>query len=58
MLNTTEILIHIILERNTKKIIVIESSGNQENKKSRMRKRKNKGSIDEISQALLIKQKN
>ena len=58
MLNTTEILTHIILERNTKKIIVIESSGNQENKKSRMIKRKNKGSIDEISQALLIKQKN
>ena len=58
MLNTTEILIHIILERKTKKkIIVVDSSDNEENKKRRMRKGKNKDSIDEISQGLLIKQK-
>ena len=58
MLNTTEILIHIILERKTKKIIVIDSSDEEENKKRRMRKRKNKECIDEVSQRLLIKLKN
>ena len=57
MLNTTEILIHIILERKTKKIILIDSSDDEENKKGRMIKRKNKESIDEISQGLLIRQK-
>ena len=57
MLNPTEILIYIILEWKTKKIIVIDSSDDQGNKKRRMRKRKNKESIDEISQGLLIKQK-
>ena len=56
MLNTTEILIHIILERKTKKNIVINSSDNEENKRRRIRKIKNKDSIDEISQGLLIKQ--
>ena len=58
MLNPTEILIYIILEWKTKKIIVIDSSDDQGNKKRRMRKRKNKESIDEISQGLLIKLKN
>ena len=57
MLNPTEILIYIILEWKTKKIIVIDSSDDQGNKKRRMRKIKNKESIDEISQGLLIKQK-
>ena len=58
MFNTTEIVIHIILERKTKKNYCYRSSDNEENKKRRMRKRKNKESIDEISQGLLIKQKN
>ena len=57
MLNTAEILIHIILERKTKNNIFIDSSDDEENKKRRMIKRKNKGSIDKISQDLLIKQK-
>ena len=57
MLNTTEVLIHIILEKKVKKIIVIDSSDDEENKKRRMRKIKNKGNIDGISQGLLIKQK-
>ena len=58
ILNTTEILIHTILERRTKKIIVIDSIDDKENKKRRRRKRKNKDRIDEISQGLLINQKN
>ena len=57
MLNTTEVLIHIILEKKVKKIIVIDSSDDEENKKRRMRKIKNKGNIDGISQGLHIKQK-
>ena len=52
-----KILIDIILERKTKKI-VIDSSDHEENKKRMMIKRKNKESIDEISQGLLIKQNN
>ena len=52
-----KILIDIILERKTKKI-VIDSSDHEENKKRMMIQRKNKESIDEISQGLLIKQKN
>ena len=40
------------------KIIVIDSSDDEKNKKRKMTKRKNKESIDEISQGLLIKQKN
>ena len=39
------------------KIIVIDSSHGKENKKSKMRKIKNKESIGEISQRVLIKQK-
>ena len=58
MLNTTEVLMHIILERKVKKkIIVIDSSDDEENKKRRIRKRKYKGNIDGISQGLFIKQK-
>ena len=57
MLNKTKILIHIILERKTNKKIAIDSSDDEENKQRRMRQRKNKQSIDEISQGLLIKQK-
>ena len=57
MLNTTEILIHVILERKMKKIIALKSSEYKGNRKRRMRKRKNKTSIDEISPGLLIKQK-
>ena len=57
MLNTTETLICIIIEKKTKKAIVIDSSDAEENEKRRMRTRKNKESIDEISQGLLIKQK-
>ena len=57
MLNTMEILIHFILERKTKKGNVIDGSDDKENKKRTMRKRKNKESIDEIRQGLLIKQK-
>ena len=57
MLNKTKILIHIILERKTNKKIAIDSSDGEENKQRRMRQRKNKQSIDEISQGLLIKQK-
>ena len=56
MLNTTEILVHIILERKTKKKYVINGNDDEENKKIKMRKRKIKDSIDEISQELLIKQ--
>ena len=41
-----------------KKIIVIDSIDDKENKKRRRRKRKNKDRIDEISQGLLINQKN
>ena len=52
-----KILIDIILERKTKKV-VIDSSDHEENKKRMMIQRKNKESIDEISQGLLIKQKN
>ena len=56
MLNTTEVLMHIILERKVKKkIIVIDSSDDKENKKRRIRKRKYKGNIDGISQGLFIK---
>ena len=58
ILNTTEILIHTILERRTKKIIVIDIIDDKENKKRRRRKRKNKDRINEISQGLLINQKN
>ena len=58
MLNITKILIHIILERKTNKKIVVDSSDGEENKQRRMRQRKNKESINEISQGLLIKQKN
>ena len=57
VLNKTKILIHIILERKTNKKIVIDSSDSEENKQRRMRQRKNRESIDEISQGLLIKQK-
>ena len=57
MLNTTETLICIVIEKKTKKAIVIDSSDDEENEKRRMRTRKNKESIDEISQGLLIKQK-
>ena len=55
MLNTTEIMIHIILE---KKIIVRDSGDNKENKARTMRKRKHNESLDKISQGLIIKQKN
>ena len=41
-----------------KKIAVINSSGDKDNKKRKMRKRKNKDSIDETNQGLFIKQKN
>ena len=54
MLNTTEIMIHIILE---KKIIVRDSGDNKENKERTMRKRKHNDSLDKISQGLIIKQK-
>ena len=57
MLNKTKILIHIILERKTNKKIAKDSSDGEENKQRRMRQRKNKQSIDEISQGLHIKQK-
>ena len=51
MLNTIEILIHITLEKKTKKIIVIDSSDDDEgNKKRRMRKRKNVENVDEMNQ--------
>ena len=40
-----------------KKIIALKSSEHKGNRKRRMRKRKNKASIDEISPGLLIKQK-
>ena len=40
-----------------KKIIALKSSEYKGNRKRRMRKRKNKASIDEISPGLLIKQK-
>ena len=49
MLNTTEILIHIILKDEDKKNIVINiigSGDDKENKKRKMRKIKNKKSID------------
>ena len=49
MLNTTEILIHIILKDEGKKNIVINiigSGDDKENKKRKMRKIKNKKSID------------
>ena len=48
---------YYIGKEDEKKFIVIDSS-HEENIKRRMRKRKNKDSIDEISQELLIKQKN
>ena len=54
MLNTTEILIHIILEWKMKKILLLQTV---EYKIRRVIKRKNKESIDEISQRLFIKQK-
>ena len=49
MLNTTEILIHIILKDEGKKNIVINiigSGDDKENKKRKMRKIKNRKSID------------
>ena len=49
---------YYIGKEDKKKFIVIDSSHDEENIKRRMRKRKNKDSIDEISQELLIKQKN
>ena len=49
---------YYIGKEDEKKFIVIDSSHDEENIKRRMRKRKNKDSIDEISQELLIKQKN
>ena len=58
VLNTTQTLIHMLLERKTKKIIVIDSSDDKENKKRRMRKRKNIESVDEISQGHVLSKKN
>ena len=51
MLNTIEILIHITLERKTKKIILIDNSDEEEgNKKRNMRKRKNVQTVDEMNE--------
>ena len=51
MLNTIEILIHITLERKTKKIILIDNSDEEEgNKKGNMRKRKNVQTVDEMNE--------
>ena len=51
MLNTIEILIHITLERKTKKIILIDNSDEEKgNKKRNMRKRKNVQTVDEMNE--------
>ena len=51
MLNTIEILIHLTLERKTKKIIVIGNS-DKETKNRRKRKRKGTNNMDEINEII------
>ena len=58
MLNTVEILVILYWKRRQKKLLLQTVVTTKKNKNRKMRKRKNKESIDEISQGLLIKQKN